>query len=65
MKTRSEYSPAPQSIVPPGVEHAFTSVGPARFLNVHAPSCGFTEYLRKLDAGESFDAGLYDSYPLD
>ena len=31
-------------IVPPGVLHGFTSVGRARFLNVHAPSCGFSEF---------------------
>jgi thiamine-phosphate pyrophosphorylase len=49
-------------VVPPGVVHAFTSVGRAHFLNVHAPSCGFSEYLRLLDAGKDFDAGAYDSY---
>jgi hypothetical protein len=27
---------------------------------VHAPSCGFVEYLRKLDAGENVDAAAYD-----
>jgi hypothetical protein len=32
---------------------------------VHAPSCGFADYLRKIDAGEEFDAALYDSHPLD
>jgi mannose-6-phosphate isomerase-like protein (cupin superfamily) len=48
-------------IVPPGVVHAFTSVGRARFLNVHAPSCGFADYLRALDAGD-VDAAAYDSY---
>lgn len=50
-------------IVPPGVVHEFTSAGPARFLNVHAPSRGFTEYLRRLDDGTSFDEAPYDSYP--
>jgi thiamine-phosphate pyrophosphorylase len=49
-------------LVPRGVVHEFTSVGRARFLNVHAPSCGFVEYLRRLDAGEQFDAAPYDSY---
>jgi thiamine-phosphate pyrophosphorylase len=49
-------------LVPRGVVHEFTSVGRARFLNVHAPSCGFVEYLRRLDAGEEFDAAPYDSY---
>lgn len=51
-------------IVPPGVVHAFTSLGDARFLNVHAPSYGFSEYLRRLDAGEQFDATAYDVYEL-
>jgi thiamine-phosphate pyrophosphorylase len=51
-------------IVPPGVVHAFTSVGRARFLNVHAPSCGFAEYLRRVDAGEEVDAAAYDSYAV-
>jgi thiamine-phosphate pyrophosphorylase len=50
---------------PPGVPHACTSVGRARFLNVHAPSRGFAEYLRKIDAGEEVDAELYDSHTLD
>jgi len=34
-------------------------------LNVHAPSCGFADYLRKVDAGEEVDAEIYDSHPLD
>jgi thiamine-phosphate pyrophosphorylase len=57
--------PGAAVVIPPGVEHAFTSVGRARFLNVHAPSCGFADYLRKVDAGEHVDAVLYDSHPLD
>jgi thiamine-phosphate pyrophosphorylase len=52
-------------VVPTGVVHAFTSVGRARFLNVHAPSCGFAEYLRLVDAGERFDESLYDCYSVD
>jgi len=51
-------------VVPPGVAHEFTSVGRARFLNVHAPSCGFSEYLRKVDAGEEVDVAAYDQFPL-
>jgi thiamine monophosphate synthase/quercetin dioxygenase-like cupin family protein len=51
-------------LVPPGVVHAFTSLGPARFLNVHAPSCDFPEYLRRLDAGERFDTAPYDVFEL-
>jgi mannose-6-phosphate isomerase-like protein (cupin superfamily) len=52
-------------IVPPGVVHEFTSVGRARFLNVHAQSCGFAEYLRRADAGEEFDPATYDQHQLD
>ena len=51
-------------VVPPGVEHEFTGVGSARFLNVHAPSCGFVDYLRRLDAGEDFDHAAYDSHAI-
>ena len=50
-------------VVPPGVVHAFTSVGRARFLNVHAPSWGFAEYLRAADAG-TVDGRPYDMYAL-
>jgi thiamine-phosphate pyrophosphorylase len=52
-------------VVPPGVVHAFTALGRVRFLNVHAPSFGFAEYLRRVDAGEAVDAAAYDSYPID
>jgi thiamine-phosphate pyrophosphorylase len=52
-------------IVPAGVVHAFTSVGRVRFLNVHAPSCGFAEYLRRVDAGEAVDAAAYDNHTVD
>jgi mannose-6-phosphate isomerase-like protein (cupin superfamily) len=52
-------------VVPPGVAHAFAGTGRARFLNVHAPSCGFVEYLRRLDAGEDFDEAAHDVYELD
>lgn len=51
-------------IVPPGVPHAFTSAGRARFLNVHAPSYGFSEYLRRVDAGDDVDHAAYDSHAL-
>ncbi len=35
-------------LIPPNVVHSFDNVSDAsaRFLNVHAPSCGFGEYLR-------------------
>ena len=49
-------------VVPPGVPHEFTSAGSARFLNVHAPSFGFVEYLRNVDAGEIVDAAAHDVY---
>jgi mannose-6-phosphate isomerase-like protein (cupin superfamily) len=56
--------PETSVVVPPGVPHAFTSVGRAHFLNVHAPSYGFVEYLRKMDARENVDAAAYDVYEL-
>jgi thiamine-phosphate pyrophosphorylase len=56
--------PGGSVVVPPGVVHAFTSVGRARFVNVHAPSCGFVEYLRRLDAGEQVDPAQYDMYDV-
>ena len=36
-------------LVPPGVVHGFDNGGPGelRFLNFHAPGCGFVQYLRK------------------
>jgi thiamine-phosphate pyrophosphorylase len=40
-------------VVPPGVPHTFRSAGDrAHYLNVHAPSCGFVDYLRALNRGE-------------
>jgi thiamine-phosphate pyrophosphorylase len=57
--------PGMSVVIPPGVEHEFTSAGSARFLNVHAPSCGFVDYMRKIDAGEEVDGTVYDSYPRD
>jgi mannose-6-phosphate isomerase-like protein (cupin superfamily) len=38
--------------VPPGVPHTFSlgGSGPARFLNVHTPACGFGRFLRALHA---------------
>ena len=49
---------------PPGVPHALDGVGRARFLNVHAPSYGFADYLRQLDSGDAFDATVYDVYEV-
>jgi thiamine-phosphate pyrophosphorylase len=56
--------PGGSVVVPPGVVHAFTSVGSARFLNVHAPSCGFAEYVRRVDVGEQVDPAQYDQYDV-
>jgi thiamine-phosphate pyrophosphorylase len=56
--------PGGSVVVPPGVAHAFTSVGSARFVNVHAPSCGFVEYVRRVDAGEQVDPAHYDMYDV-
>jgi hypothetical protein len=35
-------------VVPPNVAHGFSNEGEvmARFVNLHAPSCGFGEYMR-------------------
>jgi thiamine-phosphate pyrophosphorylase len=49
-------------IVPPGIVHGFSGAGPARFLNVHAPSFGFAEYLRAVDAGADVDAARHDMF---
>jgi len=40
-------------LIPRGVVHSFgnTSDATARFLNVHAPSCGFGDYLRGQNPG--------------
>ena len=49
-------------VVPPGVVHAFTNAGPgrARFLNLHAPDCGFVELVRRRARGEQPDESEYD-----
>jgi thiamine-phosphate pyrophosphorylase len=56
--------PGTSVVIPPGVEHEFTSAGRARFLNVHAPSCGFAEYLRRVDGGEDVDTAAYDVHVM-
>jgi quercetin dioxygenase-like cupin family protein len=45
-------------LVPAGVVHTFRNDGPAtaRFLNVHAPSVGFAESLRRAGTGFQWDA---------
>lgn len=59
---------------PPGVVHSFSNPGPgpARLINVHAPSCDFHEYLATMDElaerGEEPNEGLharYDVYEVD
>jgi len=57
--------PGTAIVIPPGIVHGFTSVGRARFLNVHAPSCAFSEYLRAIDAGGEVDDTRFDSHDLD
>jgi len=44
-------------LVPPGLVHGFDNEGPdeVRFLNFHAPGCGFVEYLR--------GRGEFDQHP--
>lgn len=51
--------------IPPGVVHGFDSLppGPVRMLNVHAPSRGFADYLRRMYAGERADPADYDQFP--
>jgi len=51
--------------VPPGVVHGFNNLepGPVRLLNVHAPSRGFAEYLRRQYAREQTDPAEYDQFP--
>ena len=41
--------------VPEGVPHTFAVAGdgPARFLDLHTPSCGFGEFTRRLHAARS------------
>ena len=43
--------------VPPGVSHTFEPTGSeeARFLNIHAPSCGFGDFVRALHAARDED----------
>ena len=48
----------------PGTRHEVTNPGPGptRFLNLHTPSCGFVEYLRKLTNAEPADDAAYDVF---
>lgn len=51
-------------LVPTGVVHSFRNDGPgdARFLNIHAPSEGFADYLRALRDGRESDAKRFDTF---
>jgi mannose-6-phosphate isomerase-like protein (cupin superfamily) len=52
---------------PPGVVHSFSNPGPrpARLVNVHAPSCGFHEYLHVMeDAKGDLDEATHASYDV-
>jgi len=50
--------------VPPGVVHGFDNLapGPVRLLNLHAPSRGFVEYLRRQYAREQTNPADYDQH---
>jgi mannose-6-phosphate isomerase-like protein (cupin superfamily) len=53
-------------LVPPGLVHGFDNDGPAelRFLNFHAPGCGFVEYLRGRGTFDSQDPPADGGRPL-
>jgi quercetin dioxygenase-like cupin family protein len=40
-------------VMPPGVTHTFRTDGAARFLDLHAPSCGYGTFVRTLSAAAS------------
>lgn len=44
-------------LIPPGVLHSVTATGdaPAHFLDIHAPSCGFGDFVRALNAARNED----------
>jgi mannose-6-phosphate isomerase-like protein (cupin superfamily) len=56
--------PGTAVVVPPGNVHAFTSHGSvrARFLNIHAPDSGFTDFLRARTRGKD---ATFDSIDVD
>ena len=51
-------------LVPQGLVHSFANEGhgDARFLNIHAPSCGFAESLRIRRDGGDYDGTRFDSF---
>ena len=55
-------------VVPPGVVHTFTTDPEARFLDCHAPSCGYGSFLRALTAATDDDEqararAAFDQHP--
>jgi quercetin dioxygenase-like cupin family protein len=59
--------PGDAAAIPPGVVHGFNNVGPGdvRLLNLHAPSQGFAEYLRRQYALLESDPREFDQHPPD
>ena len=57
-------APGDAAAIPTGVVHGFNSKEPARvrMLNVHAPSRGFPDYLRRMYAREQPDPEEYDQF---
>jgi quercetin dioxygenase-like cupin family protein len=51
---------------PPGVVHSFSNPGPgrARLINVHAPSCGFHEYLHIMEREGELDEATHARYDV-
>ena len=50
--------------VPPLLVHTFWNEGPedARFLNIHAPGCGFDDHLRAMRDGDEAGSEQFDTY---
>jgi len=51
---------------PPGVVHSFSNPGPgpARVVNVHAPSCDFHEYLHVMEREDDLDEATHARYDV-
>lgn len=56
--------PATFVLVPPMVVHTFRNeaAATARFLNIHAPGCGFADHLRALRDGRRKEAERFDTH---
>jgi mannose-6-phosphate isomerase-like protein (cupin superfamily) len=61
---RVHATPGTLVLVPQGLVHSFANEGPGdtRFLNIHAPSCGFAESLRIRRDGGDYDGARFDSF---